>query len=156
MLHKILFLDCDGVLNFIDSLIKQPSGDSGVEPRCTAQLKRIVEATGCDIVLSSTWRKHQPCVNYLFSSVDLIVRRAVIGKTPVMEGNSTRGDEIQRWLDLNEFVGNFVIVDDEDDMGHLLPHLVQTDLYCGLTADDADRIIERLNTNPADFNDVEA
>lgn len=145
MFNKVLFLDCDGVLNKIGTKIKQPNGVYGVEPRMAAQLKRIVDQTNCDIVLSSSWRKHNDCVEYLFSAIDPSVRRAVIGKTPVLEGDVVRGDEIQRWIDLNGGVKNFVILDDDADMGHLMPQLVQTDTFVGLTPELADKCIERLN-----------
>ena len=45
-----------------------------------------------------------------------------------------RGTEIQAWLDAwrGEPVESFVILDDEGDMAHLLPRLVQTGWSTGL------------------------
>ena len=50
---KVLFLDVDGVLN------RCGKSAQGLEEDKVALLKQIVAATGCRIVLSSTWRKTQ-------------------------------------------------------------------------------------------------
>jgi hypothetical protein len=47
-----------------------------------------------------------------------------------------RGEEIQAWLTENPDVTQFVILDDDSDMAHLIDHLVQTDHKVGLTAAD--------------------
>ena len=56
-----------------------------------------------------------------------------------------RGIEIQTWLDENPGVEKFIILDDDSDMVHLMPHLLQTDGEFGLTNEIADKAIKRLN-----------
>ena len=46
---KVIFLDIDGVL-------KQEDYDAEFQDACFARLKRIVDATGAIIILSSSWR----------------------------------------------------------------------------------------------------
>ena len=49
-----LFLDVDGVLHHYEAATRP----EWFEPRCLRQLQRIVRATGCKIVLSSTCLFH--------------------------------------------------------------------------------------------------
>ena len=51
--QKIIFLDIDGVLHDFHT-------DGYVKKDCIQRLKQIVEATGADIVLSSSWRFGYP------------------------------------------------------------------------------------------------
>lgn len=51
---KVLFLDIDGVLNGHQFNRKAQSGN--IRKACIRELSRIVETTGCKIVLSSAWR----------------------------------------------------------------------------------------------------
>ena len=151
-LQKVLFLDVDGVLNKLGTPQRNPHGARGVDPLMCAELKRIVDQTGCDIVLSSTWRKFDDLVEYLFAKLDPSVRRAIIGKTEVL-GCGVRGEEIQLWLDSNTSVSQFVIVDDDADMVHLTGMLVPTNDFEGLTAEIADKIIDRLNNPIPEYKD---
>ncbi len=48
---KVIFLDIDGVL-------KEEDYDAEFKDECFARLKRIVDATGAEIILSSSWRIH--------------------------------------------------------------------------------------------------
>jgi hypothetical protein len=115
------------------------------------QLERIVQATGCKIVISSSWRSMGKMyvirmfnrgLGYTGEAV-----RAIIGMTPSRVKNSDlRGDEIQAWFDANPGkTDKFVILDDDVDMGHLMPHLIRTDPATGLTPEIADEVIARLS-----------
>lgn len=57
-MRKIIFLDIDGVLNSADHLdhTKHCNGYSDISPKKVKLLKKIVDRTGAEIVLSSTWR----------------------------------------------------------------------------------------------------
>jgi hypothetical protein len=55
-----------------------------------------------------------------------------------------RGREIQAYLNNAAGVESFVIIDDDDDMEHLKPHLILTPFEIGLTEADADRAIAML------------
>ena len=46
---KIIFLDIDGVLNYM--------GSNLIDKSCLKQLRRVVEKTGAKIVLISTWKQ---------------------------------------------------------------------------------------------------
>lgn len=53
--------------------------------------------------------------------------------------------EIQAWMDSHsERCDRFVILDDDDDMAHLIPNLIQCNGGDGLTTDVADAVIETL------------
>ena len=164
-IRPVLFLDLDGVVNSVNSNLEtDENGDTlfvrackQVDRKLLAELARILAETGCDVVISSTWRKR-------FSAqevADILVARGMpdeladrfIGVTdeePVPydildRSGKERGLQIQRWLDVHPERSTFAIVDDGADMAHLLPHLVQTDCMDGLTRADADRLIEMLS-----------
>jgi hypothetical protein len=146
----ILFLDIDGVLTIRKLLL---TTDTGMSRDCLEQLERVIQATGCKIVISSSWRILG--ILYILDAIlaalerpSPIISRSIIGQTPNRVKNSdVRGDEIRAWLDQRPgTVGKFVILDDETDMGDLLPHLLKTDIELGLTAELADQLIKRLTT----------
>lgn len=63
--------------------------------------------------------------------------------TPTFVGHP-RGDEIEAWLLSREDAQQFVILDDGNDMGVLLPHLAQTSWRTGLLDEHVDRAIALL------------
>ena len=96
-MNKVLFLDVDGVLNnggwaftmhqqgvrvYRDDLLYEPS---------LVQLRRVVQATGALIVVSSAWRQIPTCYLHLqewLAKYDM----EVYDKTPYVGGE--RGDDI--------------------------------------------------------------
>lgn len=154
---KIIFLDVDGVLNHRGSFGPgMPSGTKRIAPECVAALNSIVENTGASIVVSSTWRAYP---NYSKILRDAGVSGSIIGRTPNtvrFDGSSvnirSRGEEIQQWITEAGYVEKFVILDDDDDMGDLLPMLVQTSFEAGLTESHANCAVkilgESVNTPP--------
>jgi hypothetical protein len=151
---KCVFLDFDGVLVNRASFqppLKKPGVRVGGNPDCVAELNRITNATGAVLVVSSTWRIEgaMRCWEYLR---EWGVTGAVFDITPRLQtfkGNicvsAPRGREIQVWLDAQAGdVESFVILDDDADMEHLSPHLVQTAFEVGLTRLDADKAIQLL------------
>lgn len=156
--HKIIFIDFDGVITTLQS-------HWCLCPSRMNLVKEIIEATDAKIVISSSWRRHtlektiehitdtnNPFVgNNLFSLVDYVV-----GIIPRMyafkEGNPNkhyrifRGEEIRRYLDENEDITNYVIIDDSLDM--LLcqkEHFVHTDSLKGIQKKDVLKAINILN-----------
>ena len=72
----------------------------------------------------------------------------IIGKTVwYTDENSQRGDEIQHWLDHNDPLESFVILDDDEDMKHLLPNLILSNFDDGLTEEQANKAIDFLQGN---------
>jgi hypothetical protein len=148
--QPVLFLDVDGVLNRCEG---EPLM---LVPSLLKNLVRIVEETDCQIVLSSTWRLFQPALQTIraaFADLGLMIH----GQTPdlcvyVDSGIAVakcRGDEIQKWMDDNFAPDRFVILDDMPDMGHLLPHLMQTDSFQGLTDEITNQAIDALMLSPS-------
>ena len=139
---KVIFLDVDGVLNSArDGYSINLENDYHFE-----MLKKIVDATDANIVLSSSWR-----IGFSVLSLpekNLIERLEKYGMeimdfTPCM--TVTRGDEIREWLSNNWPVESFVILDDEGDMAEFKEtNLVKTNTSIGLQEKDVDKAIEIL------------
>ena len=146
---KVIFLDIDGVLNCA-STVERCGGPFFVEDRKLAMLSSIVKTTGAKCVLSSTWRggwlggnnfvSAFPEVRGLFDKFNEFGIEC-IDKT----GYSTsRGNEIKLWLNEHPEVTDFVILDDDNDMGELEDHLVKTSWAAGLTVIEQFECIRRL------------
>ncbi len=135
---KVLFLDVDGVLNRWGS--GQPFDEALVD-----ELSRVVRLSGAAVCVSSTWRKLEAHRQHLFGVLARI-GAPVVGCTPDLASNGValqveRGEEIQAWLDEHPEVSQFVILDDNNDMAHLMDRLVLTNGYIGLTRDKGDEVI---------------
>jgi len=160
---QIIFLDIDGVLvNAVSLRSRSPHEHSNADPSCVAALNRIVAETGAGIVVSSSWRIGQELAdmrevinlhfgvngNVLGMTPRLTAKKISAGPRGQLEVSAERGDEIDCWLRSAHPwpVESFVILDDEDDMGALKSHLVQTNFTGGLTMQHADRAIEILAT----------
>lgn len=166
-MSKIIFLDIDGVLNTerqhdrcVNEGITPVDGFGyAFDPIAVANLKRIVEETGADIVISSSWKLWG-----LDAMQRMWIRRGLPGKvidiTPNTESDemllsvdldymdipAIKGSEIKEWLSTNgNDVTHYAILDDLPD---LLPeqesHFVQTDPRIGITEEDAEQIIKIL------------
>ena len=161
-MHKIIFLDIDGVLN----VLCENKDEYGCifHEQFVDNLKYIIDETDAKIVISSSWRD---------SGLDIMkelwkfrnLPGEVIDITPTVLETADyfdiefydlvdRGYEIQQWLDTNNVL-SYVIIDDINDM---LP--TQKDFFVrtlnpfhsdslsggyGLTKECAKRAIEILN-----------
>lgn len=135
---KILFLDVDGVLNHYGS--KSLLAISKPKLRL---LRRVVNESGCYIVVSSTWRKLDHTRRRLIKRLGYS-RLSVYDWTTVkqIKIGQKRGDEIQIWLDDHPSITNYVIVDDDSDfLPHQMPRFVKTDGNMGLTDANVDAIL---------------
>lgn len=140
---KILFLDIDGVLNSASVLHQKGRGDAICE-KMVARVNQIIEATGCKIVISSTWRLLHKIDQLKQILITYGLLDVIIDYTPHFEYQRIRGDEIQAWLDKNP-VNKFVILDDNSDMGDdLINRLVQTTWQNGLEDSHVKRVINIL------------
>jgi len=144
---KILFLDIDGVINTKESMRK--GVHFPIDPYCAFLVGKIKLDTGCDVVLSSSWR-------HLDDGYAEVEKRVVPlrGKTGSC-CSGIRGVEIYNWMRDNipgfdsthkgDF--RFAILDDDSDM--LLwqkDHFFQTSFTeGGLTEEIANKVIEHLN-----------
>lgn len=141
---KILFCDIDGVLNTYNS-----EGYLNINKNRLRILRRIVEETGCRIVVSSTWR--------ILPETRVRLMRKLKWKGMEVYGWTTteqfmgeqkqmRGHEIERWLDENPGVDRYCIIDDDGDMlPSQMNNFVLIDGRVGLTDTYADVIIDILN-----------
>jgi hypothetical protein len=114
------------------------------DPECVRNLKEILERTTADIVVSSSWRDGRT-LKQLQSIFELNGITRIIGMTPIIEG-AIRGREIQEYIDTNEKseIEQFVILDDEEEMGDLREYLIETDFRTGLSSQLKDEVISRL------------
>ena len=125
-----------------------------IDDRAIANLNRIIEETGCKVVLSSSWRSCVEAENTLTEYLLKLkgFKYELYDVTPRLWFNDfsiRRGEEIQLWMDKesekNE-IESFVILDDDSDM---LPeqtnNFIHVDGQVGLTDRDVFAAIEILN-----------
>ena len=119
-MRKILFLDIDGVLNTEQQQWKcqmegiSPTDEFGYsfDSKAVSYLGKILNITGAEIVLSSSWK-------FLGMSVlqDMWQARCLPGTiTDITPDNQEgKGLEIKEWLEEHQNdIENYVILDDED------------------------------------------
>jgi hypothetical protein len=174
---KVLFLDIDGVLNSSQSsyyyrhIIKRDENafDKDKEdvlqwlaqefdPMAISNLYRIIDKTGCKIVISSTWRLGETLetMKSWFKGLPLI-QSAIIGSTPSLRVktpngqiiNVPRGVEIHAWLvdyKMDKYKSKkYAILDDDSDMWPVHVNFFQTKTNTGLDWETAEHVIEFLN-----------
>jgi hypothetical protein len=154
MCKPVVFLDFDGVVE----TIYWESNENGVwsinthkEGRRTLSNKQAIgwlnelyKKVPYDIVVSSTWRMNMSVEELQ----DLLIKSGfnpeirVIDKTPVLY--QQRGVEIQEWINIHEYQGDFIIIDDDSDMCHLLPRLIRCDCQLGFTIYDYQKALALL------------
>lgn len=141
---KIILLDLDGVLvNRAAQRARRldPQRGPAADPAAVAALNHIVQATGAQIVVTSTWREEYSLAELRELLTRWGVMGAVIGQTPL---GQTRSGEIQAWLETQP-VERFVILDDHPGMDALQSNLVHTETEAGLTMREAEMAIALLN-----------
>ena len=165
-MKKIIFLDIDGVLNTRDWHCRMtkdtPRDEFGwlFDPVAVANLARIIDETGADIVISSSWKFYGvPKLRKMWEirklpGTILDITPNIVSDEMLMHANLDemklgvcRGNEIKEWLSKHKGeVSNYVIIDDFDD---LLPeqedYAVLTDSLIGITDFDAKKAILILN-----------
>lgn len=157
---KVIFLDYDGVLNIIDPPrhISKHKGIDGVlvmaEEELVRRLNLIVDRTGAELVLSSSWRHLKEWEKCMRLSG---IFKKFIGTTPrhvdhkkfgVGHDSLVRGHNIQEWLDEHPEVEDYVILDDSADfLPHQESHLFRTKTAEGLTQEVADKVEAYLLAN---------
>ena len=131
----------------MDGVVNNPREGRGrtLSTKAVELLNKLTEISGANIVISSSWRFTAPLIVIIDKLKEYGFRypERVIGCTALLE-NRCRGDEIKLWLKQVP-VESFVILDDCDDMGNLLPHLVKTDHVLLMQEHDVDKAIQILN-----------
>jgi hypothetical protein len=152
---KIIFLDVDGVLNSNDTedIFK---GFIGLDYSGIKLLREIIDATGAEIVLVSTWKigwskDNKESQNDLANYLDARLAEEGLKIMDKTEGSvSDRGTGIVDWLSKYP-VESWIVIDDEifkdyEECG-IMPHLVKTSFYDGgLKEKHVEMAIEMLNS----------
>lgn len=145
---RVLFLDVDGVLNN-ETWAQEVYAKEGVrvyredrlEERALLLLKEIIDRTGAVIVVSSAWRRFPDAYEHLAEWLEKY-GMSIYDKTPILD--TYRGQEIRSWLTQHLEVTHYAILDDLDDMGHLMPHFVHTNYMFGLREKNVERCVKLL------------
>ena len=121
-MKKVIFLDIDGVLNSMDNMRanhvppdygRDENHDHYFDARCVQWFKRLIEDTGADIVISSTWRSRgTEKLQELWKRRNL--PGVVVGRTGYIGGD--RGDIILEYLREHPY-DRFIMIDDDQDLG---------------------------------------
>lgn len=130
---KYLFLDIDGVLNH-DEWFSSPEYKNNqanwqvsmFDPTCVERVNRILQETGAELVVSSSWRDMADLPE-IFAEVGLPTNFYVTPHSDIIfrldphdiwndDIRYWRGSEIKYWLDHNDPNANYVILDDDPDM----------------------------------------
>ncbi len=165
-MHKILFLDIDGVLNSKPYLAARPEaagcspagGDWSLrfQPELVARLQVFLDRSGAQIVLSSAWR-NDPNVTrsaalFGVSQLDYVaslVRRSGAPRADFLSAciDGDRGPSIIAWVRAHaQIVSSWVAVDDAPVgyMGDAEHRTVRTDPEHGLRDVDVERAVSML------------
>lgn len=137
---KVIFLDIDGVLNYVYCTAKAPNGCIGIATEPLEVLSDLIRASDAQIVLISTWKKAWEKVSSDCSSMGeyLNMRLAQQGLTVLDKTRDhilDRGYGIQVWLEEHPDVTQWLVLDDDifedyEEEG-ILSHLVTTNFYTG-------------------------
>ena len=157
-MRKILFLDFDGVivtdrhqsqLMATNSPLRDEYG-AKFDPVCIENLRRIIDSTDADIVVTSTWKMEKGLegIQRMWQARHLPGK--VIGVTPDIDPIH-RGNEIEAWLTACGEVCRYAIIDDCPILDFFneeqLQHLFKVDERTGLDDATAKMIVEHLNSN---------
>ena len=155
---KIIFLDFDGVMDtaYYDHILNKEghpcSDDYGIlfDPECVKNLKHIIDQTGADIVVSSSWKYMMEYRDFLEMWKARNLPGFVTDVTPIPPERRNRGDEIDAWLAECDVECQYVIIDDlsaDCFNEHQIPRLLVVNPFYGLDEDTAKRAISILNNN---------
>lgn len=110
---KVIFLDVDGVFHFG---IEEPGTNKArFEEAPLKRLKRLLEQTRTQIVLSSSWRKKPKDLYEVFVRFEIPLPISV---TPIYYGKprpgwNDRDEEIHQWLKEHPEVTDWAMIDDD-------------------------------------------
>lgn len=151
---NIIFLDFDGVMDTASydmHLVKNglpecdDKGRPMFDPKCIEHLKRIIDETNADVVVTSDWKY----IDKYDDLLDMWTQRNMPGFLTDVTPNVSkhRGDEIDSWLKECKTDCNYIILDDLDESNfntHQLDRLIVVDPFVGLDNHAAERAISIL------------
>jgi hypothetical protein len=126
-----------------------------LDPRAIANLNRIIDETGCKVVLSSSWRclwnpkENDNIVNALKLRGFKYDFYGVTPRIPQKDFGQERGIEIQAWIDKelekNEIESYLILDDDNDMLPEQMGNFILANNQYGLSDIDVFKAIEILN-----------
>lgn len=148
---KILFLDVDGVLNYIGC-------DERLSDQHLARLRKIVEKTKCKIIISSTYKLSNQTMKFLWDNLEnhgIQKKLYTIEKfsyTPdLIDFGCNRTEEITSTINdiKNNYNDKYKIISwiaiDDGDLSLSSQNFIKIDPNIGLSDDDVTNIINILN-----------
>lgn len=158
---KFIFLDVDGVINsrewdrfYIENNFKyNPYIDPDIDFRAVERINKLVEATGAEIILSSSWRFYlnETVIRLSNSGLKYPIKDIIEGEECIYNENwpnlkhPTRGDLIHNYIKHHP-CDAYIILDDIDDMtSEQKYHFIQTKCNAGFTDKDLEKAIKILN-----------
>ena len=155
---KIIFLDFDGVMDtsYYDHILSKegkPGNDeygAVFDPYCIHNLKRIIDETGADIVVSSSWKYMMSYQDFLNMWKDRGLPGFITDVTPNPVDRRKRGDEIDAWIEECKTECQYVIIDDLEANNfneHQISRLLIVNPFFGLDEETAERAIHILNSD---------
>lgn len=151
-----IFLDIDGVLNSHRSIIAKIKPLEGyisyterhhteIDPIAVGLLRVLTSSAKAEIVISSSWRILYREIQFykeLFSKFGWH-NAPVVGFTPRVD-SGFRGQEVQQYIDTNDFfTGPYIIFDDDRDFFEHQP-LIHVDGKNGLSFENYEEACNRL------------
>lgn len=148
-MRKVIFLDIDGVLNtkYWDKNATIDRYGYAYDPKAVANLKKILDETDAEIVISSSW-KSMGLTNLRKMWEDRKLPGFVTDVTPEPPNRRNRGDEIDAWIKECHIECQYVIIDDLEANNfneHQIPRLLIVNPFFGLDENAAERAIQILN-----------
>ena len=158
VMRKILFLDFDGVLvtdrhqneQIASGGVLRDSHGAMFDPVCIENLRRIIDSTDADIVVTSTWKMNLGLDGMIWMWSDRHLPGNILDVTPDIDPIH-RGNEIEAWLSAYGEGCRYAIIDDCPILDFFneeqLQHLFKVDERTGLDDATAKAIVEHLNSN---------
>lgn len=167
--RRVLFLDVDGVLHPLR--VRYLAGTQEIDDShvfvgaCMEQLQRVVRATSCEIVLSSSWRKFEKTRERV--ALKLSDYGLSCSQYTTVAGDETaagRVHQISAWVESNRHeLAGWAVVDDDDldtpcgegfQGAEFRQSFVRTDPNVGLTEAAADLLIAVLLGEDSDAEEA--
>ena len=140
-MSKVIFLDIDGVLN--DGFTILGTGKDFPTRDHLDCLKQIVDGTGAEIVLSSSWRFYAQYRNDVKNALRNVDLKFIDYTKELPKG---RDAEIREWLLRHPEVDKYLILDDLNEFSdELKEHQVLTAFATGLLPEHVQKAIDILN-----------
>ena len=154
--RKVIFLDIDGVLNSSDfddhcrgTYLVDPAAEDLLDAEAMLTLRYIVDQTGAEVVMSSSWREYPEAKWHAIMQCDFYGVQ-IVDSTPLSKPGPKmwdyRNEEIKAYLAEHPEVTNYLILDDIPmTYTEQARRQVLTTMQKGLLRAHADKAIEILN-----------